>query len=133
MKRFNKMTDEELAVYLDQIISGETDLESLKSLDVDSLEVLSASRSAMVKNGNGTYRNKKTSAMGVSSNTSKSVLGVMPEDLFIAANINNCCMMDTSFSDNLPFANMSEDLFEDEDGNETDDLSDDFDPEDTPF
>ena len=49
MKKFNKMTDEELAVYMEQVMLKKKSVTFDKSMDVDSLEVLSVSRKAVTK------------------------------------------------------------------------------------
>ena len=126
------MTDEELAVYLDRLVSNETDIESLKSLDVDSLEVLSVSRSAMIKYGNGSNIHTDTTHKGVTSHKKDGHFGGIPEDLFIAASINNCCMMDTPLNNSLPFSSLADQMYDYDDDN-IDDLLDDIDGIDKPF
>lgn len=47
MGRFNKLSDEELALYLDGILSGECTLQEAGTMDVDTFELLNVSRKAL--------------------------------------------------------------------------------------
>lgn len=47
MGRFSKLSDEELAVYLDGILSGECTLQESGTMDVDTFELLNVSRKAL--------------------------------------------------------------------------------------